>query len=305
MTNEGQGRKVLVTGGAGVMGRRLCTGLMERGFEMVVLDRPGTKLEDDRIDLRHGDITDPSSLKGLFDGVDTVYHLAAVLLPPEPSMYESVNIVGTQNVVNAAREAGVKHFVHVSSASVVYDNPTRYSLSKREGERIVRENGVMEWTIIRPTLVYDEHGGIEFARYFDYLKKFPVVPFIGLGHALKNPVHTEDIMNGLIAIAGNAKSFGEVYAFSGGRAVPIWTMSKMMLRHRGIKKLFIPMPVWFARGIAWVLEQFMNDPPLKWQMVAGIIQDADLDHSNATEHLGYRPMTIDEGFEKTWPLRKA
>lgn len=75
-------KTVLVTGGAGVMGRRLCKGLIERGFTMRVLDRPGTRIEGLDVDLRHGDISDPSTLKGLFDGVHTVYHLAAVILPP-------------------------------------------------------------------------------------------------------------------------------------------------------------------------------------------------------------------------------
>lgn len=300
MTNDS--RTVLVTGGAGVMGRRLCKGLTERGFDMRVIDRPGTRIEGVGVDLRHADIADPSSLKGHFDGVGTVYHLAAVLLPPDPSMFETVNVGGTRNVVNAALDAGVRHFVHVSSASVVYPHPTRYSLSKREGERIVREQERMEWTIIRPTLVYDENGGIEFMRFLEYLKKFPVVPFIGRGHAKKNPVHTEDIMNGLIAIAGNPRTFGKVYNFSGGEEISIWDMAKLMLRHQGIRKPFVPLPVWACRALAWAMARVMPSPPLTWQMIAGITQDANLDHANATEDFGYRPMGAHEGFQKTWPV---
>ncbi len=300
MTQDG--RTVLVTGGAGVVGRRLCQGLMERGFRMRVLDRPGTKIEGLDVDLRHGDITDPTSLKGLFDGVDTVYHLAAVILPPDPTMFETVNIQGTRNVVEAAAEAGVQHFVHVSSASVVYPHPTRYSLSKREGERIVRSQDRMRWTIIRPTLVYDENGGMEFMRWMDFLKKFPVVPFIGRGRALKNPVHTEDIMKGLIAIAGNERTYGKIYAFSGGEDISIWDLSKLMLKHQGLSRPFLAIPVWACRLVAWALGQVMADPPLKWQMIAGITQDANLDHANATEDFGYRPMGVHEGFQKTWPL---
>jgi NADH dehydrogenase len=295
-------KKVLVTGGAGVMGRRLCRGLIERGFDMRVIDRPGTRIEGVDVDLRHADIADPTSLKGHFDGVDTVYHLAAVLLPPDPALFESVNVGGTRNVVNAALEAGVRHFVFVSSASVVYPNPTRYSLSKREAERIVRENGRMEWTIIRPTLVYDENGGIEFMRFLEYLEKFPVVPFIGRGRALKNPVHTEDIMKGLIGIAGNPRTHGKVYAFSGGEEISIWDLGKLMLRHRAVRKPFVPVPVWACRALAWLLGRVMERPPLTWQMIAGIIQDANLDHASATEDFGYRPMGVHEGFQKTWPI---
>ena len=300
MSNDS--KTVLVTGGAGVMGRRLCKGLIDRGFEMRVLDRPGTKIEGVDADLRHGDITDPTALKGLFEGIHTVYHLAAVLLPPDPSMFRTVNTEGTRNVVNAALEAGCKHFVHVSSASVVYPFPTEYSLSKREGEAIVKGQSQMAWTIIRPTLVYDENGGIEFMKFLEFLKKFPVVPFIGEGRSLKNPVHTEDIMEGLIAIAGNPKTHGKTYAFSGGEEISIRDLSRLMLKHQGISKPFVSIPVWACQTLAWGLGKVTKQPPLTWQMIAGITQDANLDHTNASEDFGYKPMGVHEGFQKTWPV---
>ena len=299
---DGQGRMVLVTGGAGVMGRRLCRGLVERGFRVRVLDRPGTSLEIPGVELRHGDVTDPASLKGLFDGVHTVYHLAAVILPPDPAIFGTVNVGGTRNVLEASIDADVQHFVLVSSASVVYPHTTAYSRSKRECERMVREQDRVPWTIIRPTLVYDENGGEEFMRFLDYLKRFPVVPFIGRGRAKKNPVHTESIMEGLIAIAGNERTHGKVYGFSGGEVISIWDLGKLMLKHQGIRKPFVPIPVWACRAIAFVLERTMKRPPLTWQMVAGILQDADLDHSQATDDIGYKPMGVHEGFQKTWPL---
>jgi hypothetical protein len=64
----------------------------------------------------------------------------------------------------------------------------------------------------------------------------------------------------------------------------------------------IPIPVWACRALSWVLGKVMDQPPLTWQMIAGITQDADLNHDNATEDFGYKPMGVAEGFEKTWPL---
>jgi NADH dehydrogenase len=291
----------LVTGGAGVMGRRLCAGLRERGFPVRVLDRAGSALPGLDVDLRAGDITDPASLRGVFDGVQTVYHLAAVILPDDESLFESVNVEGTRNVLEAAAAAGAQHFIHVSSASVVYPHSTRYSRSKREGERLVRGQQAMQWTIVRPTLVYDENGGLEFMRFYAYLDRFPIVPFIGRGRARKRPVHTEDIMAGLIAIAGNPKTYGKVYALSGGEPISIWDLGKLMLEHRGRQRPFLPIPVPVCRLLARGLARVMRNPPLTWQMIAGITQDADLDPSDATADFGYRPMGVREGFQKTWP----
>ena len=101
MSNES--KTLLVTGGAGVMGRRLCKGLIERGFEMRVLDRPGTRIEGVDADLRHGDITDPSTLEGLFDG-DTDTMVVSPGINPvwvQVELTESLTFTGAAACFNA------------------------------------------------------------------------------------------------------------------------------------------------------------------------------------------------------------
>lgn len=296
---------ILVTGGAGVMGTQLVKGLIERGFEVRVLDRPGTSIEGVDVEMRHGDVSDPKTLEGAFEDVDTVYHLAAVIIAHDPSVFQIVNTGGTRNMVEGAIAAGVKHFVFVSSASVLYPFTTPYSESKRECERIVSSQTVMNYTIIRPTLSYNEYGGLEFRMFLDYLERFPVVPFIGTGKALKNPVHVDDLLKGFLAVAGNPNAYDKTYNFSGGEAISIWDLAKLMLEHRGKQRPFVPIPVWackvLARGMALVMEK----PPLTWNVIAGIIQDANLDHSNATQDLGYEPIGIQVGLQDIWPIERA
>ncbi len=292
---------ILVTGGAGVMGRRLVRGLLERGEQVRVLDRPGTSLEGLPVDLRHGDVADPATLEGIFDGVRTVYHLAAVLIAHDPAIFERVNVGGTRNLLAGASAAGVEHFIFVSSASVVYPNTTAYSRSKRECERMVREQTAMKYTIIRPTLAYNEHGGEEFRMFLDYLKRYPVVPFIGRGRALKSPVHVDDLMQGFLSVANNPAAFGKTYAFSGGEEISIWDLGHLMLRHHGMSKPFIPLPVWFCTWLAGRLERGMARPPLTWNVIAGITQDANLDNSEARRDLGYAPIGVHEGFRRCFP----
>jgi nucleoside-diphosphate-sugar epimerase len=296
---------ILLTGGAGVMGRRLVQGLRERGERVRVLDRSGTRLDDPQVELRHGDVTDPASLSGVFDGVDTVYHLAAVLIAHDPAVFERVNVGGTRNVLAAANAAGVKQFIFVSSASVLYPKTTAYSRSKRECERLVREQDRMHWTIVRPTLAYNEHGGEEFRMFLEYLRKFSVVPFIGRGRALKNPVHVDDLMRGFLAVAGNPVAYGKTYNFSGGEDISIWDLAHLMLRHQGIAKPFLPLPVWLCTAIAGVLEGRMARPPLTWNVIAGITQDANLDNSEARRDLGYAPIGVREGLQRCFPLPGA
>jgi NADH dehydrogenase len=293
---------ILVTGGAGVMGSRLVRGLVEAGNSVRVLTLPNDplvkRLDGLDVDIRYGDVSDRTSIETICEGVKTVYHLAAVLLSPDPAGFQRVNVNGTSNLVELSVKAGVEHFVLVSSISVTYPYTTPYSLSKRECERIVKDQGTMRYTIVRPTLAYNEFGGEEFMMYMDYLKRFPVVPFIGRGRALKNPVHVDDLMRGFLAIPNNPKSYGKTYAFSGSEEISIWDLGKDMLRHQGISKPFLPVPVWLCKILAAIMGATMKKPPLSWNAIAGITQDANPDWSQAKADLDYKPIGIREGLDR-------
>ena len=300
--NSQQKKGILVSGGTGVMGSRVVHALVKSGWKVRVLTLPNdplvSRLEGVDCDIFYADIQDAHFFKGAFNGIDTVYHLAAIILSQDPALFKKININGTENMVKEAASAGVRHFIYVSSASVVYPQSTAYSRSKRECERIVKEQQAMRYTIVRPTLVYEKNGGLEFMMFMDYLLKYPVVPFIGRGRALKNPVDVDDLMKGLIALAGNEKCFGKIYNFSGGEAISIWDLGHLMLGYKGKRKLFIPIPVWICKLLAAGMKLVMKKPLLTWNVIAGITQDANLDHSSATEDIGYNPVGIREGLKK-------
>jgi nucleoside-diphosphate-sugar epimerase len=162
----------------------------------------------------------------------------------------------------------------------------------------------MHYTIIRPTLVYESNGGQEFMMFMDYLLKYPVVPFIGRGRSLKNPVDVDDLMKGMLAIPGNEKCYGKTYNFSGSEEISIWDLGKLMLKHKGKQKIFIPVPVWLCKVMASVMKKFMKRPPLTWNVIAGITQNGNLDYSSAMRDIGYKPIGIREGMKKYFPIDK-
>jgi NADH dehydrogenase len=132
----------------------------------------------------------------------------------------------------------------------------------------------------------------------DYLKKYPVVPFIGRGRAKKNPVFVDDLVEGMLAIANNPKAYRKIYNFSGGEEISMWDLALLMLEHQGLSKLFIPIPVPICRLLAFMMERTMKHPPLTGYGISRIVQDANLYNSSARRDLGYNPIGIDEGFQK-------
>jgi nucleoside-diphosphate-sugar epimerase len=300
---------ILVTGASGVMGSVLVSRLHEKGLPVRACVLPGDPLVG-RIrglcrDIRFGDVAEKSSITGICSGVTTVYHLAAVILSPEEDVFERVNVVGTRNLVDEARRAGVGHFIYVSSASVTYPRPTPYSISKRKAEDFVTNSG-LRYTIVRPTLVYGPSGGQEFDKYLDYLAKFPFVPFIGNGRAMKRPVFVDDVNDGLAAVCGRAESYGKTYNVSGGEAISMLDFTRLCLRLLGTpRKPVIRFPVGLCRLAALIMRLFAKDPPLKWQTIAGIIQDANLDPSLAMEDLGYSPAKVTDMLPKCFPRKSG
>ena len=133
----------LVTGGAGFIGSNLCEAILKMGYRVRCLDNLSTGkqenvelfLNNDNYEFIKGDITDLETCLSACVGVDYVLHQAAWGSVPRsiemPLYYEEVNIRGTLNMMEAARQKKIKKFVYASSSSVYGDHPV---LPKKEGE---------------------------------------------------------------------------------------------------------------------------------------------------------------------------
>ena len=188
------------------------------------------------------------------------------------------------------------------SASKVVNSVSRAAVAKATQKAAVKGQDKMHWTIIRPSLAYNEYGGEEFMMYLDYLKRFPVVPFIGSGKALKNPVHVDDLMKGFLAVANNPKAYGKTYNFCGSEEISARELGELMLRHQGISKPIVSVPLPICKMIAAISAKAMKRPPLSWNAIAGISQNANPDWSEAKRDLGYDPIGIRAGLQKCFPL---
>ena len=293
---------ILVTGATGYIGSRLVKKLVAQGHKVKAMviknDSMIHNLDGVKCEKVLGDITDPISLDNAMKGVDTCFHLAAILVAKDKNMFHKVNFEGTKNLIEAAVKAKIKHFVLISAAAAAYKKRTTYGDSKIESEHLMKQyEGKIEYTIVRPTLLYGEGGSQELKIYVESLRKFPlIIPTIGTLRAVKRPVWVMDIAEGLSKIADNPKAYGKTYNFGGGTAMTMWDYTKLIKKTFHINKPMIPIPIFICNIIAYFWEKFSEEPMLKKDFIIGAAMDANFEQHSAFRDLDYRPVSIEVGY---------
>lgn len=279
------------------MGGRVVRLLRSRGVRVLVvdLDRPGARkrVESLGAEFRPADVSDPMSLRGAFEGVDAVLHLAALLLARgKLERLGEINAGGTANVLAASRDAGVRRFVHVSSISVTYARQNAYSLSKREAERLVQASD-LDWTILRPTLAWGDPLAAEFGIFQRAVLATPFLPLPGGGRALKRPVHVDDLAEAFASCLASPASIRSVLTLSGPEAVSLRAMASRIRAARGHRGVSIPLPSWPCGLAAHAVEHLCTAlgvaPPFDWQTFTGLIEHAAPSCEDAASLLQWNP----------------
>jgi nucleoside-diphosphate-sugar epimerase len=242
---------ILITGGNGVVGSRLALTLQNSAEKVRILGLAPTEsdsaLRQAGVEVHYGDVTRSKDFESAMLGVDTVFHLAAILSSPEnPSRFHAINVGGTRAALEAAKQYGVRHFIFVSSISVTYPRRNAYSTSKAEAEKLVRQSTI-PWTIVRPCLVRD---GLEYQVFEAAMLRWPVILLPRRGAALKRPISTGDLAEALAKMAGNTKAIGRTIALGGNEIISLRDMAGAMLRTKGLHKTVWPIPEGLLRTAA-------------------------------------------------------
>src|SRR5690348_2146450 len=216
-----------LSGGAGFLGLHLARRLLDDGHDVRTLDvapLDDRALESSVEELR-GDVRDPAAVERLVAGADVVVHAAAALpIRASRPAIRSVNVHGTENVLVAARRAGVARMVFVSSTAVygvpekhpiVEDDPLVgvgwYGESKIEAEQVCRDFGMrgLRVAIVRPkTFVGPERLGV-FEILFDWIREGRRIPILGRGRNRYQLLAVEDLVDAIVAAAERDEAAGE------------------------------------------------------------------------------------------------
>ena len=156
---------IAITGGTGFVGQAVLDETMHRNQPVNALVRRASDHKHTRVEWVLGDLANAQALNHLVAGTKAVIHIAGLTNTPDPAEFEAANVTGTANVLTAAKKAGVKRFVFVSSLSARKPELSAYGASKAAAEELVQASG-LDWTIVRPPGVY----GPRDVDYFDMFR---------------------------------------------------------------------------------------------------------------------------------------
>ena len=186
--------KLVLTGATGFVGRALLDRALANGDEVVALARQPQEPRDG-VEWIAGDLANRAALTRLLADAEAVIHVAGVVNAPDRAGFEQGNVIGTLNLIEAARAAGVSRFVFVSSLSAREATLSEYGASKARAERLVMASG-LDWTIVRPPAVYGPHN----REMLDLFRaaKWGVVPVPAEGRL--SLIHVTDLASLLLAL---------------------------------------------------------------------------------------------------------
>jgi nucleoside-diphosphate-sugar epimerase len=318
--------RVLVTGATGFTGGHLCRRLARDGYPVRALVRDRgreAELRREGIEPVLGNLTDPKSLERAVEGVELVYHVAALFRQENVSRKEmwETNVEGTRNMLDAAIKAGVRRFVHCSTVGVHGDikNPPaneeapygpgdHYQESKTEAERVVlryRAERRLPIVVFRP-------GGIYGPRDLRFLKLFKAIKtrrfvMLGSGEVLYQLIYVDDLIDGILLCGTKQNAIGNIYILTGKEPATLNHVVQVIAEVVGVSptRLRFPVTPVYVAGFACelVCKPFGINPPLYRRRVDFFRKTRSFDISKAKRELGFEPkidLRTGIGLTATW-----
>ncbi len=256
--------RALVTGATGFVGSHVVDRLLERGHEVVALIRSPAKaqgLQERGVQLVRGDLGDIPALTTAADGVDVVYHVAALTGAVDEAEFLQANREGTANVVRAARAGGGDpRLVLISSMAAGgpaergrprqgagEDRPvTMYGRSKLASEVVVREQP-LPWTILRPPTIYGPRDRDNFIAIFKAARS-GFSPVFGDGSQQLSMVHVDDLAEAILLAGESPAVLGGTYYTNHPEVLTSAELVEHVGRALGRSVRLVPLPEWLTRS---------------------------------------------------------
>lgn len=276
---------ILLTGATGFTGRFVLEELKRNGDAVRCFLRPGS--DQDKIkhladEIFVGDLTSLDSVIEAMNGIDGVINVVSIKEGHIPV------------IIKGAELSGIKRALFFSTTAIFTKLNAKSKALRITAEEQIK-NSHLDWTILRPTMIYGTVNDRNMIRLIQTIDYFPVHPILGTGHHYIQPIYVGDLAKATVSAFHCQKAVKGIYNLSGKSPLSYRDCVQTIARLLNKKCLMFSIPLWAAIFIAWLAEKIPGLPDIKPEQVRRLNEDKRFDHLKATEDFGFKPRSFQEG----------
>lgn len=297
-------KTVLITGAAGLVGQNLVLLLQEAGFkDLVVIDKQVSNLRllqqiSPEVRTICADLADGGDWEGAFEGIDALVMLHAQITGKTRELFDRNNLLATERVLAAAKVAGVRYVVHISSSVVNSVADDDYTQTKKIQEQMFRDSG-LPGVVLRPTLMYGWFDPKHFGWLSRFMEKVPVFPIPGHGRYMRQPLYNRDFCRAILWCLQNRPA-DKTYDIVGQERVDYIDIIREIKRVKGLRTPIVKIPYALFYVLLKVYSLFSETPPFTASQLKALTAGDDFSGVDVEVTFGFKPMTLHDALEETF-----
>ncbi len=268
-------KKIILPGGAGLVGQNLVARLKAKGYNnIVVLDKHQANLAvlkqaQPDITVEYADLAEVGPWKRHFVDADVVVMLQAQIGGNDHEDFVRNNVTATQLILNQIKLNQIGCLVHISSSVVESAADDFYTNSKKDQEKMVIESGI-QCPILRPTLMFGWFDRKHLGWLSRFMNKVPVFPIPGHGRYMRQPLYVGDFCNVIISCIEQRTHTG-IYNISGHEHIDYIDIIRQIKKTTRAKTKIVKIPYHLFYGLLSIWALFDKNPPFTTQQLAALI----------------------------------
>ena len=272
---DNRDRKIVLPGGAGLVGQNLIPRLKAKGYShIVVLDKHRHNLGvlqqmHPDITVEWADLAEPGPWSKHFEGADTVVMLQAQIGAKERETYVRNTVTSTRHVLDAIKKYQVPYIIHISSSVLESKADDYYTQTKKEQEDMVLASGV-DNVVLRPTLMFGWFDRKHLGWLSRFMKRVPVFPIPGDGKYLRQPLYVGDFCD-IIVSCVEQRRIGGVYHITGMEEINYIDIIRTIRKTVGARTMIVHIPYWLFAALLRTWAVFDSDPPFTVSQLKALV----------------------------------
>lgn len=270
-----QSNRIVLPGGAGLVGQNLVARLKAHGFDdIVVLDKHRANLEvlaslHPDIVAEYADLAEPGAWQAHLSGAAAVVMLQAQIGGLHLQEFERNNVESTRLILDTMAEFAVPRLVHVSSSVLESVANDFYTSTKRRQEELVLACGIPH-VVLRPTLMFGWFDRKHLGWLSRFMNRVPVFPIPGNGRYMRQPLYVGDFCEVIIQSLKNPDLQG-TYNISGRERIDYIDMIREIRAATGSRTPIVRLPYHLFYFLLWLWARFDSNPPFTTQQLAALV----------------------------------